>query len=199
MGFAAMSENDNFDALLDSILNEIEEQHSEFQLEMSVDDVQKLRREDLDGNLSLGRTVKFDYALKDGKQEYNGFAVWYDKNMNWMAEAQERFKRENLGELQNLYFRIIKYADSYKDMADWSALPIGYIPGYDVLRRSTHGAFSMEINNSLTPWIFCGIDIWDNFEFASKLGLNYVANQLARGSLSIIKSFFSGDENNKAI
>ncbi|MCL2688736.1 MAG: hypothetical protein FWE57_02660 [Chitinispirillia bacterium] len=185
-----MSDTDNFDSLLDSILNEIEAQHSEFKLEMSIDDVQKLRREDLEGNLLLGRTIKFDYALKDSAQEYNGFAVWYDQNVNWLEEAQERFKRENLGELQNIYFRIIKYADSYKSMADWSALPVGYIPGYDVLRRSTHGAFSMEVSGTLTPWVFCGIDIWDNFEFASKLGLNYVANQLARGNINIVKSFF---------
>jgi len=194
MGFDVMSEDNNFDEkLLDSILNEIEEMHAPFQLEISVDDVQKLRREDLDGNLSLGRTIKFDYALKDGGQEYNGFTVWYDKNVNWMAEAQERFKRENLGELQNIYFRIIKYADSYKNLEDWSALPVSYIPGYDVLRRSTHGAFTMEVNNTLTSWVFCGIDIWDNFEFASKLGLNYVANQIARGSLNIVKKFFITD------
>ncbi|MDR2728125.1 MAG: hypothetical protein LBB56_03260, partial [Chitinispirillales bacterium] len=137
-----MSETEDFDAKLENILNEIEEQHSMFNSDMNIDDVQKLRREDLEGSLSLGRTVKFDYALKDGGQQYNGFVVWYDKNVNWMDESQQRFKRENLGELQNIYFRIIKYADSYKNLEDWSPLPIGYIPGYDVLRRSTHGAFT---------------------------------------------------------
>ncbi|MDR0308017.1 MAG: hypothetical protein LBI42_14420 [Chitinispirillales bacterium] len=186
-----MSETDDFDEnLLERILNEIDDVHTTFQIELNSAEIQKIRREDLELSLSNSKTVKFDYTFKDGGQEYNGFEIWYDKKVNWMAAAQERLIREDFGDLQNIYFRIIKYADSYKNLADWTPLPPGYIPGYDVLRRSTHGAFSMEINNHLTPWVFCGLDIWDNFEFASKLGINYVANQIARGSLSIIRTFF---------
>jgi len=185
-----MSDTDDFDAKLESILNEIDQQYAMFQVELDSDDVQKLRREDLELSLLHNRTVKFNYTFKDGGQVYNGFEVWYDKKVNRMVEAQERFRRENLGDLQNIYFRIIKYVDSHKNLANWTPLPSGYIPGYDVLRRSTHGAFSMEVNNYLTPWIFCGIDIWDNCEFASKLGLNYVANQIAHGDLNVVKTFF---------
>lgn len=149
--------------------------------------LQQIYRNDLAKSVGINETIKIEAGQPVPNTKYNGVDVVYSLK-NWkrdnkykdFTDAIIQFQEKGIGKLKSAYFRTIKYEIEYEAMLrkycyseDFAILPVDYIPKYGT--DSHFGAFTMEIDGAIMPWILTGTGVIGNGEISLRKSVEYMS------------------------